>query len=302
MVVMNSLSPIVVFTYKRVDTLRLAIESLLTNPEAVDSPLIIYSDGPKSESDRCAVEDVRSYLRSLKMFPYLELIFQKRNVGLADSVIDGVSDVLRRFDKVIVIEDDLILSSNFLSFMNASLIQYENDKRTASISGFCPIKLKSDTYKFDAFYSRRVTSWGWATWKDRWAKVDWDINALIEQDINRAKGIRKLGSDLYPMIRRQMNGEIDSWAIRWFYHHFVHQKYAIVPIISKVTNIGFGKEATHTKREGRFRSLILDVSNIRCFKFPDVLDKDNEYFLEQHIRYYSYINRICRNILTRFAK
>ena len=126
---MNNLSPIVLFTYKRLDTLKQTITALIANPLALQSDLIIYSDGAKNEKDQIIIEEIRSYLKTITGFKSVRIIASKTNKGLATSIIQGVSEVLAEYHKAIVLEDDLITSTNFLDFMNAGLQEYTTQKK-----------------------------------------------------------------------------------------------------------------------------------------------------------------------------
>ena len=130
------LAPIVIFTYKRLDTLQKAIESLKSNELATQSLLYIYSDAARSDNDVTGVTEVRNYLKTINGFKNIEIIQAVNNIGLANSIINGVSDIINRYGKIIVLEDDLILTPNFLTFMNEALNYYQNNSKVYSISGF----------------------------------------------------------------------------------------------------------------------------------------------------------------------
>ena len=240
------LAPIALFTYKKIKPLQATIEALQRNLHASGSELIIFSDAAKTQDDERTVAEVRAYLRSIEGFKDIRIIESKINKGLANSIIEGVTQVINTYGKVIVLEDDLITSMNFLAFMNQCLEQYQKTENVFSVSGYSlPL---SQQLRTDIYFTKRGSSWGWATWKDRWERVDWSVSDYdqFRNDPNKIKKFNQMGSDMSSMLERQMQGKMDSWAIRWCYHQFKEQTYTVFPTISKIRNIGFGDEATHT--------------------------------------------------------
>ncbi|MEY4572063.1 MAG: hypothetical protein RLZ10_1289 [Bacteroidota bacterium] len=293
------LAPIVLFTFKRLDTLKQTIEALEKNYMAKESELIIFSDAAKGDADKIAVEKVREYLVTIHGFKKIIIHEAKQNKGLAQSIIDGVSQVLKTHDSVIVLEDDLVTSPNFLNFMNESLIKYLNIENVFSISGFSfDLKFKEKFYS-DSYFLNRGWSWGWATWKDRWEKVDWkiiDYNSFINNKTAR-KNFSKGGSDLNGMLDRQMTGKLDSWAIRWFYNQFKLNGLTLFPVHSKIVNEGFGKDATHTTGSSRRYIPNFDTSNKTKFIFPEKIEV-SEVALKRFQLKMGYLSRVRSKIET----
>ncbi len=245
---MNNLAPIVVFVYNRVEHTKLTIEKLKENLLAKESNLYIFSDGPKKESDIEKIEEIRKYINNISGFKSIKIIESEKNKGLAKSVIYGVSNIIKEYGKVIVVEDDLITAKNFLNFMNDCLNFYEKDDKIWSISGYkLPIKIPF-TYKNSIYLTERASSWGWATWSDRWLSVDWDIKDYMNfiKNKNKVKEFERGGHDLCEMLSAQMNGKIDSWAIRWCYNQYKQGKFTIFPVKSLVQNIGLDGSGTHS--------------------------------------------------------
>ena len=171
-----NLAPIILFVYNRPEHTKKTVEALKSNLFASESLLFIFSDGYKNQNDKRAVEDVRKYISTISGFKEIKINLKDNNLGLANSVISGVTEVINKYDKAIVLEDDIITSKYFLKFMNEALDFYEEDKRIYSISGYnFPIKIP-ESYQHKIYISPRPSSWGWATWKDRWEKVDWNIS------------------------------------------------------------------------------------------------------------------------------
>ena len=168
-------SPIIIFAFNRIDILKQMIESLLDNKEVKDSDLFVFVDGARCKEEEKKVIIVQSYLKSISGFKHIEYFFAKENKGLGQSIIDGVSQIINKYGKAIILEDDLILSKNFLSFINQGLNRYKDEKNVFSICGYTnKIKLPPH-YSYDAYFCTRSSSWGWGTWADRWNSVDWDL-------------------------------------------------------------------------------------------------------------------------------
>ena len=247
------LAPIIMFAYNRLDTLKKTVNALEKNILADKSNIIIFSDYAKNIEDQKKVNQVREYLDELQNnhgFNSIDIRYSQENFGLARSIINGVSNVIERFGKVIVLEDDLITSTDFIEYMNEALKFYEDDKRIWSISGYTfNIKIPK-SYNHDVFFTRRLCSWGWATWKDRWNLIDWEVSDFESFNGNKRykKSFNMGGRDLSNMLKAQMEGEIDSWAIRSCYSQFKHNMYTVYPVKSKVKNIGFSGSGTHGKK------------------------------------------------------
>jgi len=271
-------APIVIFVYRR--SIKNLIKSLLLNTEAKNSDLIIYSDGWRSENDRHDVLNVRSYLNKIEGFKSVTTILSNGNKGLANSIILGVSEVISKFEKIIVLEDDLIVSRYFLRFMNDALELYKNNNIIWSVSGYCPNLPCLKNYCEDAFLSLRSSSWGWASWEDRWNKVDWDVKNFPQ--LKRCATIRKeferQGNDVYKMLELQVLGKIDSWAIRFCFSQFENKAFSVTPAQSMVINDGFDSYGTHNNTNAdkwvvRLSTKPINLINVRenheiiaCFK------------------------------------
>lgn len=263
----KELAPICLFTYNRLDETIKTIEALKNNFLAKDSCLYIYSDGGKTLKDKEKVQKVRNYLHSISGFKSVVIHESSINKGLANSVISGVSEMLELNEKVIVLEDDLVTSPNFLDFLNQALTFYERDNCIFSISGFT-LNLPSLPGKKDYYFGYRASSWGWGIWSDRWMLIDWDVMEYDDFMKNKklVKEFKRGGSDLPRMLKNQNNGVIDSWAIRFCFHQFRNNLMTVFPTKSKLISIGFTNEATNTIGSKRFHTT-LDKENKRNFIF-----------------------------------
>jgi hypothetical protein len=283
-------APIVLFCFKRLETLILTVEALQKNYMASESDLIIYSDAAKSDLDFAQVAAVREYIQTIVGFKSINIRFSTKNKGLAKSIIDGVTEVFKDHNSIIVLEDDLITSTNFLSFMNQALNFYNENQNVVSISGFSPIV--NSLADNQVYFTQRSSSWGWATWRDRWSEVDWETNnyqMFKKKYLTRLK-FNRMGSDMNSLMMKLIKGKIDSWAIRFCYHQFVNNLFTVYPSKSKVVNIGFTEEATNTLGNvNRFKTK-LDTSENENFVFTNMIVIDRK-IIRQFKKPYSILER-----------
>lgn len=248
------LAPIVIFVYNRADRVKNLIESLAKNPEAQDSQLFIFSDGPKNESGEAKVNAVRTYIDSIsahRWFRSVTITKSPENKGLANSIIDGVSSIINQFGRAIIIEDDNIVSPDYLDYMNRALDYYEFDPDIWAISGFSRKMEFPDGYHHDVFAMQRVSSYTWACWSDRWNRIDWSMKGVYPKflfDYKTRKHFAECGAERPLMLDAQMTGKINSWAIRFEYWMMQNNMYTIMPVISRADCTGNDGSGTHGKK------------------------------------------------------
>jgi hypothetical protein len=269
---MRNLSPIILFVYNRPWHTEQTVQALQKNLLAAKSDLFIFSDGPKVENDE-NVKKVREYIKTIDGFKSETTIEREKNLGLANSVISGVTEIINKFGKVIVLEDDLVTSKYFLKFMNESLGFFKQREDVFSISGhnYPPSIMKiPKSYKHDIYLSYRFGSWGWATWIDRWNKVDWEIKDYekFKNDKKLQKKFKRGGDDVPGLLKYQMDGKIDSWSIRFNYCHFVCDCYNVRPVKTLVENIGFDGSGVHC---GNIKKLDDSLHDDFCPRLSNVL-------------------------------
>ena len=239
------IAPIILFTYNRVGHTRDLIESLKRNREAAMSRLYIYSDGAKNADDEVAVNEVRQYIEQIDGFAAIDIVKSKTNRGLANSVIAGVTQVVNQHGKVIVLEDDLVVAPYFLQFMNDALSTYEDEERVGHIQA---CDFTQDTSLPPTFFIKWTGSWGWATWKRAWKLFNPDGKQLLAQ-LEEQKLTRTFDFDgNYPytrMLRRQIAGQNNSWAIRWNASLFLNNVLSLNVGRSLVNNNGFDGSGTN---------------------------------------------------------
>jgi len=252
---MSDLSPIVLFVYNRPDHTRQTIDALAANFLANESELFIYSDAPKNQEAVEGVQAVRSLIKNVQGFKSITIIERDKNWGLANSIIDGVTSIVNKYGKVIVMEDDIVTSSFFLQFMNKALNYYEAEKRVWHISGWnC---LDNVDGLEDVFFWRTMDCWGWATWNDRWQYFEKDVNKLIHEF--KKKDIYKFNmnnsENIWWQVLANKAGKINTWAVFWYATIFKNKGLCLNPTISFVKNIG------------------LDGTGINCVSTPMYLNK-----------------------------
>ena len=297
---MISVAPVVLFVYNRPLHTKQTLESLKHSNLAAKSKLYIYSDGAKTHNDEKAVNEVRDYLRSINEFYDIVIRQREENYGLAKSVIEGISEILEKNDRVIVLEDDIVTSPKFLEFMNNSLEFYKEISSVYSISGYSfPIEIPPK-YDQDIYFLRRSSSWGWATWKERWEQALWDnsfYKKKISDNITR-KNFNIGGSDLTPMLVKQVNNKIDSWAIRWAFTHYLNNGNCVFPVKSLVKNIGTDATGTNFDRKTSRYNVELDESD-KEIKLSNMVQINSD--IERQVRKIvrpGIITRIKNNLLS----
>lgn len=242
------MSPICLFVYKRYETTKLMLESLLACPECKDSELYVFMDEARNDDEAKAVERVRRLFDNLQGFKKVNLFPARMNKGMANSVIDGVTKVLQEHDDIIVLEDDLVVSPDFLQFMNAALKAYKDRSDIWSISGYTPRlqELEGDG-RNGVFVVPRAQCWGWATWSDRWETVDWEVSdfSRLAQSKELRKEFDKGGNDLFRTLEMERRERIESWAVRWAYAAAKQSRWTVNPMQSKVQNIGLKSSESH---------------------------------------------------------
>ena len=252
MIKYSKLAPITLFVYNRPDHTRQTIEALQKNFLAKESNLFIFSDGAKNEGDIDSVQEVRTYLKTIDGFKSVNIEEKTKNHGLANSIIAGVTKIVNKFGKIIVLEDDLVTSKYFLQYMNDGLDFYEKEKRVISIHGYIyPLKQKLNSN----FFIKGADCWGWATWKRGWDLFNKDGKYLLTQLENKNLTKEFDFDNTYPytkMLENQIAGKNNSWAIRWYASAFLANTLTLYPKESLVANIGFDDSGSHCSQTSNF--------------------------------------------------
>lgn len=308
---MTNLAPIIVFCYNRPWHVEQTLEALSRNELSDQSILYIYCDGPKTDASAEQLQkiaEVRQVVRKRQWCKEVRIVEAEENKGLANSIISGVTEVINRYNRVIVLEDDLITSRYFLTYMNHSLDFYENYESVFSIGGYNFPEFKMplpNDYSYDNYTCLRVCSWGWGTWKNRWVKVEWSMDKfqICKADVNMLDALCRLGDDYIPMMHQQENKLIDSWAVRFGFAHFVNHAVVMLPCNSYVKNIGFDGSGIHCGNDSQSCDVNLSLS-VENPKLLTILYEDKR-IINAFYNYYSRtkrplwqktINYICRKL------
>lgn len=286
-----SLAPIIIFVYNRADHFVQTYNALAACKEAKESELYIFSDGAKNEAGKQKVDEVRAAVAVIKNagdFKAVTVTESPVNRGLAASVIAGVTEVMNKYGKAIVVEDDCKVSPCFLNYINGALDYYEDNKKIGSIAGFTPMIDLPDYYKNDVFAAYRSCSWTWATWADRWEGVDWELRD-IGNFYRSPKLIRKLnsnGSDRFIRLYRQTKGNGSSWSVRFGAHLVKNDLLTVYPRYSYNSNIGCDESGVHSKADDAEKMHVDLTKAIADPVFADVnIDKKIQKILKKHYSY-----------------
>lgn len=292
-------APILLFVYDRLEHTRQLIRSLQRNRLAKESELFIYSDFAKEKEHVQAVREVRKYIRTLTGFAHVTIIERNENWGLARSIIDGVTTQVKKYGRVIVLEDDLELSPYFLQFMNEALEMYKDESRIGHIQA---CDFTQDASLPDTFLIKWTGSWGWATWERAWKHFNPDGKALLKELKNRSLTHRFDFDGKYGytrMLRRQTEGKNNSWAIRWNASLFLKEILSLNVGKSLVRNNGFDGSGTNCGGGGLYDSSLwkqpLPVKRISPIE-------ENLKAREAYVRYYQRTNSFIAKAIRRIKR
>lgn len=292
-------APILLFVYNRPEHVRQCIASLQANELAAQSPLFIYSDAAKTPESREGVEQTRQFIRDIDGFASVTIIEREQNWGLARSIIDGVTTQVNRFGRVIVMEDDLIAAPYFLQFMNDALETYKDEPRVGHIQG---CDFTQDTSLPDTFLIKWTGSWGWGTWDRAWKLFNPNGKELLQQleernlthrfDFNSTYGYTR-------MLRRQIEGKNNSWAIRWNASLFLADILSLNAGRSLIRNTGFDGSGTNCGGGGLYDSTLW-LNPLPVEKLSPI--EENEKAREAFVRYYHRTNCFMAKAIRRIKR
>jgi hypothetical protein len=287
--------PIVLFVYNRPWHTRQTVEALRKNELVDQSDLIIFSDASRGSDTDLQVHEVRDYLKTISGFKSVRVVEREENWGLAESIIQGVTEVVNQYGKVIVLEDDIVTSPAFLQFMNQALDFYEEQQKIWHISGWSyPIETEGLD---DVFLWRAMNCWGWATWADRWQHFEKNPTALIENWTAEQKDQFDLDRSgvFWNQVEANAAGKINTWAIFWYATIFQNHGLCLNPAVSYVDNIGHDGSGVNCGGQGLDK---IKLSKRNYVSMPDAVT-ENEVAVGR-IRSYlnpSFLLRIKRKVL-----
>ena len=246
-------SPIIIFSYNRPKHLNNLIYSIIRNKISKSSKIFFYCDGPKNNFDKKKIEEIKNLLNKTALKIDFK-IFRKKNIGLANNIIDGVSNVLTKYKSCIVLEDDLVLNKNCINFMNIMLARFEKNYQIGSISAYSYLdNFKSDT-EFDFYLSKRHSSWCWGTWSRVWNKINWK-NLKTKSHLSNKLSLKQFsegGKDLNLLLWGNSEKLINSWAIYFNYYCAKFFLKSVQPRFSMIRNDGRDFSGTHEKFSFKF--------------------------------------------------
>ena len=295
----NTYAPILLFVYNRPEHVRRNIQALLKNELAAESELFIYSDAAKDETSQAAVKEVRAFIRSIQGFKKITITERAENWGLARSIIDGVTTQINRYGRVIVLEDDLVVAPHFLQFMNDALETYRDEERVGHIQA---CDFTHDPSLPDTFLIKWTGSWGWGTWDRAWKHFNADGKALLTElesrkltytfDFNGKYGYTR-------MLRRQIEGKNNSWAIRWNASLFLKGILSLNVGKSLVHNEGFDGSGTNCGGGGLYASELY-MERLPVKKISPI--EENIQARNAYVRYYARTNSFMAKAIRRIKR
>lgn len=299
---MQTFAPIALFVYNRPKHTERTLKFLKQNELSAESRLFIFSDGAKTAADEDHVREVRDLLKNVDGFKSVEIIERKQNLGLAESVIAGVSRLVKDYGQVIVFEDDLITSPHTLTYFNDALALYRHEEKVMHIGAYM-YQLKADHLPQSFFY-RAATSWGWATWDRAWQHFEPNIDQLMAQFNAKKKSDFAIDHTMnfWKQMQDFKSGRNNSWAIRWYASIFLKGGLTLNPAQSLVNNIGHDGTGVH--------SGINDIYNVvinpkPITSFPDVIKENPQAYqaIKQFLstRKGNLWERIKRYVIQRFG-
>jgi hypothetical protein len=309
---MPELTPIVLFVYNRPDHTRKTLESLADCFQASDSHLFIFCDGPKPDASRIEIEkikEVRRVIGERKWCAHVKITESETNRGLANSIIHGVTKITYEYGKVIVLEDDLVVSPFFLQYMNDALHTYEKTEKVMQVCGYMfPI---DSTGLKDSFLLRLTSSWGWGTWKRAWKFFESNANILLSRFPDDAVHRFNLDGayDYFSFFRLLREKRVDSWAIRWYASVFLQDGLCVHPSRSLILNAGNDDSGIHSGNTSMYDTTLMDH---KVTYFEESIEENPEarlrvkrYFLHGHrtdavkSRLHSYLRNMKNKVMRR---
>tara|TARA_Y100000389_G_C17419584_1_gene495889 strand:- start:713 stop:1639 length:927 start_codon:yes stop_codon:yes gene_type:complete len=275
---------IVIFSYNRPDYLKKCLIGLKANKEFKGIPKFFFVDGPKNRDDEEKQKKIKKILDSIDD-DASQMFFNKKNLGLKKSIINGIKHVFKKNKSAIIIEDDIVVGKFFLYYIINALKLTINKQKIFSISGYCyPHKIQN--LKKNHYFLGRSCSWGWAIHKKNWEKIIFDkkkINHLLMKDYrnNLKKKFNNIaGENYYQMLEGALNDKIQSWAVYLIFTQIFYNKFTLYPKFSLTNNIGHEGNGTNSLKTDKWKNK--NNTNIKI-KIKSIIDVNNDIILTKSI-------------------
>lgn len=298
---MNNLAPIILFVYNRPNHTKRVINALKLNPLASQSKLFIFSDGPKDKNTENKVQAVREYIKTINGFKEITIFEKNENIGLAESIINGVTKIINKYQKAIILEDDIEVTPIFLEYMNFALNKYCDHPKVWSISAWnYPVMLPNISE--DTFFWRIPHCWGWATWSNRWQYFKRDIK-WVEQNFSK-QDIYEISlhnsSEYWNHFVLNKKGRIKTWAIFWYLTAYKHKALTLMPKTSIIKQIGLDSSGSHCTSDDPLASDIVATTIPKTFP-RDVIENNDA--LNEIIKFHKkYKRNIFKRIISKIRR
>lgn len=257
--------PIAFFIFNRPKETKAVFEQIR---QAKPLILLLVADGPRSEyqdeNEKCSA--VRKIVSQVDWDCHVMTHYSKTNMGCKLRVSSGLDWVFSQVEEAIILEDDCLPHPSFFEFCNLLLDKYKDDDRVFSISGttFQP-RSRQDVNSY--YFSKYSYIWGWATWRRAWKF--YDVNMELWEKIRDEKNLKSIIPERqvryywHHKFQKSYQKKVDTWDFQWIFSSFIQNGLHIIPNHNLVSNIGFGEDATHTKKITR-----LSKRTISEMEFP----------------------------------
>lgn len=235
-----------VLAYNRPYHLERCLVTLLDARKVNRLTIFVGIDGPKNREDQMLTRKSCSVARVL--LPGNGTIFRmNENIGCAGHMKLRVDAILKKFEAVIVLEDDLLVAPDFIDWMLAGLARYRFEARVFSLSGY---SMPGIVAPRGGYFQRGAECQGWATWKRAWSAYRDSAKDLCDEIAGRGL-VRDFNSDgaydYFGLLQKVANGKSRTWAVNWHASVFCANGLSWFPPVSLVENIGLDGSGAHTR-------------------------------------------------------
>lgn len=247
---MKTYAPIALFVYNRYDHVKKVVNAIKKNSIAKKSKIYVFSDFSETDKEQKKIKKIRKYLKKINGFKKISIIERKKNYGTSKNITTGLNYIFKTYDKCIIIEDDILVSTNFLYQINYFLNKYNLKDKIASVEGHMyPVPFDKNISEY--YFIRGAGCWGWGTWKKSWKNYEKSAQKLINKFNKNKNLIRDFNYNnsypYYKMLLKQLNTKKESWAIKWYASNFLKENYTLYFKNSLVKNIGLDGTGVNCK-------------------------------------------------------